>query len=405
MTDNPQWQSPGGSGHPPVAGWSGDFVPPVPDRAATGQGWTGAPQQPGYAQQQPGWTPPPKPGLIPLRPLSFGTILGAPYQLLRRNPRPTFGVSVLIQGSTLFLTLGLVGLAAYFSLSRIDFATTEEDANDIAAGAFALILLVALIPVALSIVATGLMQGVIVLEVARQSVGDRLRFPQLWARAKGRIWAVAGYTVILTVVLFLAIAVLVGVVVALSLLGPAGIATGVALAILLVLGLVVLGAWIGTKLAFVPSVIMLERATIRQAIVRSWRLTDRVFWRTFGTLLLVAVILNTASSIVSAPLQLVGGFLPLLFAPTGDPTVSIVVLIVVYVLTLIATVVISAVILVIQSATTALLYIDQRMRKEALDLDLARYVEARQAGAGEPADPYEVVPAAGAAQPNASPWV
>jgi hypothetical protein len=43
--------------------------------------------------------------------------------------------------------------------------------------------------------------------------------------------------------------------------------------------------------------------------------------------------------------------------------------------------------LVLQSATASLLYIDLRMRKEGLDLELSRFVEARQTGA-EVADPY-----------------
>ena len=67
---------------------------------------------------------------------------------------------------------------------------------------------------------------------------------------------------------------------------------GVVVALFLGLGLLVLGAWLGVKLALVPSVIVLEHAGIRTAIARSWRLTDGSYWRTFGVLLLVGVILN-----------------------------------------------------------------------------------------------------------------
>jgi hypothetical protein len=65
--------------------------------------------------------------------------------------------------------------------------------------------------------------------------------------------------------------------------------------------------------------------------------------------------------------------------------------------------------MVVQSATTGLIYIDLRMRKEGLDLDLARFVEETSAGANPP-DPYladTARPFAGA-QPIAphseSPW-
>lgn len=394
MTDNEQWQSPSSSG---------SYVPPVSPRP----------------EGQPGWTPPPKPGLIPLRPLDFGTILGAPYRVLRRNPRPTFGVSLLIQGGILFLTFLIVGLAAYASFSRVDFnfesSTPEND--QLIAGAFGATLLSSLIPIALSLVATGVMQGVLVLEAARQSVGEKLRFAQLWALAKGRVWDVAGYTVLLSLLLFIAVAIIVGIAVAISVLGGTGGSTalGVGIALLLGLGLIVLGAWIGTKVAFVPSIMMLERASMRQAIARSWTLTNRAFWKILGTLLLVAVIINVASSIVTAPVQLLASLLPALIAPTGDVTALVVVLAIVYILIIIVSLVVAAVALVIQSATTALLYIDQRIRKEGLDLELARYVEARQSGATGVPDPYQAVPStpvdwsspgapSSPAQPAASPW-
>jgi hypothetical protein len=43
--------------------------------------------------------------------------------------------------------------------------------------------------------------------------------------------------------------------------------------------------------------------------------------------------------------------------------------------------------LVVQSVTAALLYLDQRMRVEGLDLVLARYVDERERGVGI-ADPF-----------------
>ena len=43
--------------------------------------------------------------------------------------------------------------------------------------------------------------------------------------------------------------------------------------------------------------------------------------------------------------------------------------------------------LVVQTVTAALLYLDQRMRVEGLDLTLARYVDDRQRGATT-ADPF-----------------
>jgi len=58
------------------------------------------------------------------------------------------------------------------------------------------------------------------------------------------------------------------------------------------------------------------------------------------------------------------------------------------------TAIVSAVGLVVATATTALLYLDQRMRQEGLDLDLARFVERRAAGEQGLADPYLPKPTA-----------
>jgi membrane-anchored glycerophosphoryl diester phosphodiesterase (GDPDase) len=149
---------------------------------------------------------------------------------------------------------------------------------------------------------------------------------------------------------------------------------------------------------------MLERTSIAQAIRRSWGLTDQVFWKMLGTLLLVTVIINVASSIVTAPVQVIGSLLPALLAPTGDVGAMIATAAVLYLVLIMVSLVISAIALVIQSATTALLYIDQRMRKEGLDLELARYVEARQTGATDVADPYVALPGGGSAGSAASPW-
>ncbi|MCU1545035.1 MAG: hypothetical protein JWP30_135, partial [Homoserinimonas sp.] len=157
-----------------------------------------------------------------------------------------------------------------------------------------------------------------------------------------------------------------------------------------VLTFVAAAIWLGTKFSLVPSVLMGERATLRGAIARSWALTGGHFWRTFGILLLVAVILGVVSQIVSAPFSLLAPMLSFVLDPNGSGApVAVVTLIAVNLLGLIIIVVFSAISMVIQSAVGALIYIDLRMRKEGLDLELARYVERAQMGTTDAAaDPY-----------------
>jgi hypothetical protein len=198
--------------------------------------------------------------------------------------------------------------------------------------------------------------------------------------------------------------VVIGLLVALG--GAAGAVIGVLLGLAFGLGALVLAAWLGTKLALVPSVLMLERLPLRDAVARSWSLTRGYFWKTLGVLLLVSFIIQTVQSIITAPLQLVVGFGSSFLDPNSSQQGFIIGAVVVYLLAIIFTVVFGAIGAVVQAATPALLYIDIRMRKEGLDLELSRFVEARQAGDTSVVDPYllKAAPAAAQTAPPTSPW-
>ena len=143
--------------------------------------------------------------------------------------------------------------------------------------------------------------------------------------------------------------------------------------------------------------LMIERLPLGRAIARSWTLTRGYFWRTLGIELLVAVIINAATSVVTAPLEIVFIAISGVFDQTGDHTTAIVIGVIVGIVGVILVVVLGAVASVVQAATTGLLYIDLRIRKEALDLELIRFVEARQSGDTSIPDPYLSVPARTAA--------
>lgn len=398
MTDSTSWQPPvdpsagtaapapfsGTALPPPVPPTAGAVPPPAP---------FGAPPVDPYGQPT-GWTPPPKPGLIPLRPLSFGTLLGASFQVLRRNPRPIFGFALIVTAVVSLATTVIVGLVTFGAITRIESAI-GDDVDAIAAGSVALIILAGLVGVALSLIATAVLQGVVSLEVARGTVGEKLRLGGLWRAARGRIGALIGWTLLITaavtVVLVIVILILVG-------LGVAGGAAGAIAAVLLGLlmfgGLAVLGAWLSTRLALVPSALMIERLPLRAAIGRSWSLSIGFFWRTLGTLLLVAVILSVASNIITTPIQLVATLGGGLLNPNADPEAFTVTYLITMLALVVVSVIIGAISGVVQSATAALIYIDLRMRKEGLDLELTRFVEARQAGASDVPDPYLARPVA-----------
>ena len=414
MTDDNVWQPPSGPpAPPPVPTGPGAFPPPSsafpPPAPGFGQQQGFGPSAQTGPAQQPGWTPPPKPGLIPLRPLGFGTLLGASFQVIRRNPRPTFGIALLLNGVVIVLFVGIIAGVATWAFSRVGSAALENS-DEITAGAIGAGVLAALIPIVLSVLVGAVLQGIIALEVSRATLGEKLTTRSLWRLARGRIGALIGWSAAVTgavTVAIIVISLVITLIIAFG--GDAGLVVGVILAILAALCAVVVWFWLATKLSLIPSVLMLERLTLRQAIVRSWRLTTGMgyFWKILGTQLLVNFIVQTAAQVVTFPLSIASGIGGALVNPNGDISAGIAVIAVTYVLTGIVSLVFSALASVTQASVTALLYIDTRMRKEGLDLELARFVEARQTGQNGVGNPYIVEAASGSQvipPTNDSPW-
>lgn len=394
MSDSTSWAAPGGEPNPtgeqgaaPGAtpyGPAGGATPFGPADGATPFGGAG-PAAPTGAT---GWTPPPKPGLIPLRPLDFGTVLGACFQVLRRNPRPTFGAALLLNALVVFLSSGISAIIVVSGLDRAARASTA-DADTILAGTIALTLVAGLLAVAISVVAQALLQGIISIEVARATLGEKRTLRELIALGRGRWWALIGWTALLGLAVGLGIGLLIALSIGFFLPGDPLLALGgVGIVLLGTLGLIVVSAFVATKLAFVPASLMIERLPLMEAARRSWRLVRGAFWRVLGVLLLVTVMVNIAASIVTTPFQLGLTFAAPLVNPAGEVETDLTVFLVLNIIVIAITAVVGAIGSVLTTAASSLLYIDRRMRTEGLDLELQRYVELRATGASA-TDPYQ----------------
>ncbi len=381
MTDH-TWQSPGDA-QPPRPQY-GEYAPVPPSGPA------------------PAWSPPPKPGLIPLRPLTLGDILAASFHVLRRNPRPTFGAALLLNGLVLLVSIVVVGVVVFLAFGRAT-SGTQADQDELLAGATGMIVVSAIIPALFSIAVTAVLQGIIALEVSRGTVGEKLTLRGLWSRAKGRIGALIGWAFLVSLALALAVLVVVGAVAAAAISGgTAGIVSAVLIGVFGGGALLVTAFWVGTRVSLASSAIMIERLSIGAAIRRSWSLTTGYFWRTLGIQLLVAVVISIVSQIISTPVGLVIGMASTLLNPNGDNVAAIVGVVVIYIVFIVVTLVFGAIAVIIQTAASALIYVDLRIRKEGLDLDLGRFVEARNTGRNAP-DPYATETVTATPTPG-SPW-
>ena len=155
----------------------------------------------------------------------------------------------------------------------------------------------------------------------------------------------------------LAVAVLVGVIVALALsIGPWAVLPGVVIGIGGAIALV----YVYVKLSLASPALVMEGVGVVTSLKRSWVLVRRSWWRVLGILILSAIITSLLTTVVTIPITLIatliGGFSESLL-----PTVLA---------SGVATLVAGIITLPFSAAVTGLLYIDLRMRREALDIEL-----------------------------------
>ncbi|MGB3414600.1 MAG: glycerophosphoryl diester phosphodiesterase membrane domain-containing protein [Microbacteriaceae bacterium] len=354
---------------------------------------------PAYGPGSQAWTAPVKPGLIPLRPMGTGAIIGASFQMLRRNPRTTFGTALLIELVITLLSIAIGAIGLWFVYDAIDLGNANPanwlvNSQEITTS-ITLTALATFLPALISIFGIVILQGVLVISVAREALGEKINLRGLFQLAKGRIRTLLLWGLILLLVVVVALGLYVLVLLPVILMGSAGAGlTGILLFFFVVI-MLVFGIWIGFKLSLVAPAIMLEKMTVRQAIKRSWSLTNKNFWRAAGPQLLVSIILSFVSQIVSAPLSFLLVIVISMMAPLGGGVMDggmVTLLIVFALITIVVGLIVAAITLVAQTASTALVYLDLRMRKEGLDLEMVRYVENKQSGVQDNPDPYLSAP-------------
>ncbi|MEV4666899.1 glycerophosphoryl diester phosphodiesterase membrane domain-containing protein [Microbacterium sp. LWO12-1.2] len=346
------------------------------------------------------WTPAPKKGIIPLHPLTFGMLLGKAFAALRHNPKVLFGFAVVIQLIVVLATAGIMGVVLFTSFARLETVPVgSPDYDAMLAGTIAVNIVAGLAVGLASIAFTAIMQGVVAAEIGYAAIGVKATLRMLWKKMAPAFWRLTGFASLSVIAVFgfiAIVAVLIGAFIAGGLGGSAElIGVLVIVVILIALACIPLVVWLSTKLLLVPSILVLEGARFREALVRSWRLTRGRFWVAWGVTFLISAIMGLAMQVVSLPVALLSSLLGSVVAPTGSPEPSAIIS---YVFTLVAPqillLVLQAITLVVQSTGSALVYLDCRMRYEGLDQTLISHVERRDLGWTDEqlGDPYVVDP-------------
>ncbi len=349
----------------------------------------------------PAWTPASRAGIVPLHPYGFGTILGRSFVALRHNPRVLLGFALVVQTVAYLIVTAALAAVAVASFARLDTLVPGSDEFDaVLTGSVALTGVAALVLGALAGTLSVLVQAVVVADVAAAVVAQKPTLRDAWRHVRPVFLPLLGYALLTLLAATVVLAVLGGIAV---LVGLALLPLGIVLGVLFALGLIPLYLWLATKLFLVPSAMILEGVGIRRAIVRSWVLTRRRFWSTFGVIVIISLAFGFIAQVISFPLGLLSGGISTIVAPTGadDPS-SLVAFVVIQLAGQIGILLVQCIAVVVQSTSAVLVYVDARMRVEGLDHDLAAYVEARDSGASGMRDPFRV--GVGRTFAPAQPW-
>ncbi|MFG3244950.1 glycerophosphoryl diester phosphodiesterase membrane domain-containing protein [Streptomyces sp. NPDC048187] len=379
-----RWSAPTGPGDqgqappppPPGPGW-GTPPPGPPGGGHGGYGGYGAPG--GRGGWGGGWGGPPpaaKPGVIPLRPLGVGEILDGAVSTMRTYWRTVLGISLTVAVFTEVVVVLLRGLVLDDTSTDVlnDPDATLSELGDALADTTINSGVVFLVSLIGTVLATALLTTV----TSRAVLGKPVTTDQAWRDSRPQVLKLFG--LILLLLLIVAGLLTAGLAPGLIVTAAAGGGAGVALAALGFLAGGVVAVWLMVRFSLASPALMLEKQGIKKAMGRSVKLVRGSWWRVFGIQLLATVIANVVASIIVIPFTFlaaalggdgVGGFLE----GTGDLGWTFLVV------SGIGSVIGSMITFPITAGVTVLLYIDQRIRREALDLELARAAGTRGPGA------------------------
>ena len=330
-------------------GWSPQQPPPygaVPPPPPPPPGTSPDPGAGGWGGNQ-GWGPAtwapvpeaPKPGVVPLRPLTVLEILDGAITTMRRYPKPMLGLSFIVAVALAVMAF-LVSLLSLSSLNSIDnLDPNSADAGDFFA-AMGPLFVGTFIRGVVQMVAIILLTGVLTVVVGQAVLGKEMSIGDAWRALRPRAWRLIGLSIVL-----------------------------------------VLGSSVGAMMCLVPGVIfivffalsgaalVLEKGKVFGSMGRSASLVNGSWWRTFGVLLLVVVIYEVISTAVTVPFA----FVTLVFNPVDAAgNINSGWFVLSEGLGAIGSVVAGTIGYPFVAASIVLLYVDRRMRREGLDLQLAQ---------------------------------
>ncbi|OEU87149.1 hypothetical protein DB35_26935 [Streptomyces abyssalis] len=376
---------PGSKAHPapendPPRNWSAQ-QPPAQANPGWGAPPPGPPGRPGWDKWGGHWNQPPaaKPGIIPLRPLGVGEILDGAVTTMRAHWRTVLGISLAVAVVVQFVATVVNGLWMSEASDLNALTRDPQPSPDELMNALTGTLQVSGVSALVETLGTVLATAMLTIVVSRAVLGRSVSVGEAWRDSRPQMLRLLGLLFLLP--LLVALAMFAGSAPG-GVLLAAGLRTlGVAVLLVGLLAGLVAAVWIWVRFSLAAPALMLEKQGVITAMRRSAKLVRGSWWRVFGVQMLATILVVIVASIIQMPATLIGmvvsGQGVSAFAE-GTPATSWSYLIAVGIGAVIA----STITFPIRAGVTALLYLDQRIRREALDLELAR--AAGVPGYGDP---------------------
>ena len=307
-----------------------------------------------------------KPGIVPLRPLQLGDILDGAVKAVRFNPKSMVGMSALVLAVFLVPSAAL-GIGATHLMARVVSRYGPE------AGAFVGIPSTLFQSLSTAL-ATSLLSGLLIFVVGQAVLGRKPDLGQTWRSTRGRLLSLLGLMILSGLFSLVSAALLIGPGVLLLVNDTVG--AGAALLLLGGLCTIVLAVYASTKISLAAPAIVLEGHGVFAGLRRSFVLTKgaAAFWRVLGITLAAGVLGAILGAMLGIPFSIAGVAIA---AMAGQDTEGgqMVVTFVSHLSALLS----GAITTPFVAAVTGLLYIDRRMRLEALDVVLIREAQSNPA--------------------------
>ena len=373
---------PGPSGQPAYPGPSGQpaFAPPgagpagvaapQPAYAAPDTPGNSAPTASGYSQAST-WSWAPKPGIIPLRPLTLTDLFSGSFSALRKNPSVLFGFTIIVM--TVVALLSLAGtMLPLFSFTSLMSNDLDPQASSKALLDSAYLSVVSTIVgyialLAGSFLAGTVLDGVLSVAISQLVIGKKITFKQSWALVKPRLWSMLGASLlsmlavgspllVLVILFFMSLYSWPGSDAFFSLFG---------LLLALALPVVLVSYVISIRFLYAPICAVLEEKGPIEAVKRSWALTSGSFWVTLGRVILINVVVGFIAGMIVQIIGIIAAIFmfTILEASSSDPSTVWSTIILYGVISALQMLAYSLVVPILAAYQT-LMYVDEKIRKE-----------------------------------------